>query len=166
MESARDGRTAKPWRCCRALTGEIERWQKALWKFSSVGHIGKVGGPKAWMEPVNPLTAKQEVRYKLPVPGEPELTIYLVATDAGDGNEGDVVVWDQPRLVAPGRPDLLLRDMREVSAELKRRRDVVFASAAKCLAAAAEASAAPEGKPAIADLAQRHGWMPSAQRVA
>ena len=33
-----------------ALVAEIAEWQKALWKFSSVGHIGKVDGPKAWME--------------------------------------------------------------------------------------------------------------------
>ena len=37
-----------------------------------------------------------------------EVTLYLVAGDAGDGNEHDVVVWDKPRLVRPGRPDLLL----------------------------------------------------------
>ena len=47
-----------------------------------------------------------------------EVTVSLVAADAGDGNEHDFVVWQQPRLVAPGRPDLLLRDVREVSREL------------------------------------------------
>jgi hypothetical protein len=51
-----------------ALAAEIAQWQKALWKFSSVGHIGKAGGPKAWMEPVNPLATKQEVRLKLAAP--------------------------------------------------------------------------------------------------
>src|ERR1051325_7187727 len=34
-----------------ALAAEVAQWQKALWKFGSVGHIGKLGGPKAWMEP-------------------------------------------------------------------------------------------------------------------
>ena len=51
-----------------ALAADIAQWQKVLWKFSSVGHIGKVGGPKAWMEPVNPLSPKQEVRLKLAAP--------------------------------------------------------------------------------------------------
>ncbi len=32
----------------------IGRWQQSLWRFTSVGHIGKVGGPKAWQEPVDP----------------------------------------------------------------------------------------------------------------
>ena len=54
-------RTAKP-ADAGALAAEIAEWQKALWKFSSVGHIGKLNGPKAWMEPLNPLIAKQEVK--------------------------------------------------------------------------------------------------------
>ena len=49
-----------------AIAAEIARWQKALWRFTSVGHIGKVGGPKAWMEPVSPLVARQELRLKMP----------------------------------------------------------------------------------------------------
>ena len=32
-----------------AMVIEIGEWQKNLWKFSSIGHIGKIGGPKAWM---------------------------------------------------------------------------------------------------------------------
>jgi hypothetical protein len=140
-----------------AITAEVAGWQQALWKFSSVGHIGKVGGPKAWMEPASPLASKQDVRLKLPAAGDGgEVTLYLVASDAGDGNEHDVAVWHQPRLVAPGRPDLLLRDVRAVSGELARRRELVFASAAKALAAAAEAGAA-QGQADVAGLAGRHG---------
>ena len=64
---------------------------------------------RAWLEPVNPLIARQEVRFKIPAsPDGEEVTLSLVARDAGDGNEHDFVVWQQPRLVAPGRPDLLL----------------------------------------------------------
>ena len=101
-----------------ALAAEIARWQKALWRFTSVGHIGKVGGPKAWMEPVTPIVARQELRLKMPAAAGGEVTLYLVAGDAGDGNEHDFVVWEQPRLVAPGRPDLLLRDVRDVARQL------------------------------------------------
>jgi AraC-like DNA-binding protein len=140
-----------------SLVAEIEQWQRALWKFSSVGHIGKVGGPKAWMERVSPLTARQEIRYKLPASDGKDVTIYLVATDAGDGNANDFVMWEQPRLVAPGRPDLLLRDVRAVSTDLAQRRQQVFASAASCLDAAAEATIAAVSKPDVAALAQKHG---------
>ena len=135
-------RAAKP-ADAASLAADVAPWQKVLWKFSSVGHIGKVGGPKAWMEPVNPLSTKQEVHLKLAAPTNGnDFVIYLVANDAGDGNANDFVVWQQPRLVVPGRPNLLLRDVRDFTRELTARRDKVFASTAKCLTAAAEVSAA------------------------
>ena len=130
-----------------ALVAEIEQWQKVLWKFSSVGHIGKLNGPKAWLEPVNPLATKQEVRIKLPAPANSdEVVLYLVASDAGDGNTNDVVVWQQPRLAVPGRPNLLLRDARRFARELSARRESLFAATAKCLAAASDLSAATNAR--------------------
>ena len=138
-----------------ALAAEIGLWQKGLWKFSSVGHIGKVGGPKAWQEPVTPLAPRQEMRLKLPATDQKEIVLYLAAGDAGDGNEHDFVIWDQPRLVAPGRPDLLLRDVRNVYGQLVTRREQVLATVSKCLAAAAEA-AASETPPELPALAQKH----------
>ncbi len=143
-----------------AVASEIGEWQKALWRFTSVGQIGKVGGPKAWMEPVTPITARQEVRLKMPATDGDEVTLSLVAGDAGDGNEHDFVVWDKPRLVAPGRPDLLLRDVRDVAHQLASLRDRAFSSAARCLAASAEASVA-EGQVDVPALARRHGVEPA-----
>lgn len=166
-----DGLRAR-WRTAKvedvaSLTADVARWQRALWKFSSVGHIGKVGGPKAWMEPVNPLAARQEVRIKLPEnaaattnaaveAGETkDVVLYLTAGDAGDGDAQDFAVWERPRLVVPGRPELLLRDVRRVTSELVRRRSETFAATAKSLAAAAEARAATEPIP-LAALAKKH----------
>jgi hypothetical protein len=139
------------------LAAEINRWQKALWRFTSVGHIGKVGGPKAWQEPVTPLTAAQEVRLKLSAPaaGQKDVTLYLVASDAGDGNDDDFVVWQRPRLVAPGRPELLLRDVRDFTREMTVRRTRTLAATAQALDAAAEASRAT-GNTDVAALAQAH----------
>ncbi len=140
-----------------ALAADIAQWQKVLWKFSSVGHIGKVGGPKAWMEPVNPLSPKQEVRLKLAAPTNGnDVVIYLVASDAGDGNANDFVLWQQPRLVVPGQPDLLLRDVRDFSHEMTARREKVFAVTAKCLVAAAELSST-SNQLDVAELSLRHG---------
>jgi len=149
------------WRSARpedaaTLAAEIARWQRALWQFSSVGHIGKLNGPKAWMEPISPLTARHELRWKAPpVADAQEVVLYLAARDAGDGSEHDFVVWERPRLVAPGRPDLLLKDLRRVTGELARRREGIFTSAAKCLAAASEAQGA-SGAVDVPALAQRH----------
>ena len=147
-----------------ALAADIARWQQALWRFTSVGHIGKLNGPKAWMEPVDPFTARQDFKLKLPAESgagsnakdSDEVVLYLAAGDAGDGNAQDFVVWERPRLVAPGRPDVLLRDVRATSSELAARRAQLTATAAKCLGAAAEASAA-QGEIDVKALAQRHG---------
>ena len=152
------------------LAAEVSRWQQALWRFTSVGHIGKVGGPKAWQEPVLPLTARHDLQVKLAAPpetnptrergtGEREVTLYLVTSDAGDGHDNDFVIWDRPRFVAAGRPDLLLRDVREVSRQLIARREKLFASTAQCLAAAAEAGESKE-RLELGPLAQKHGVEP------
>jgi len=152
------------WRTARvedapALTAEISRWQKALWRFTSVGQLGKLGGPKAWMEPVSPLVDQQALRIKMPDLSSGEVTLYLAARDAGDGSEHDIVIWDKPRLKAPGRPDLLLRDVRGVARELAELRRQAFAASATCLDAAAEASAL-NGRVDRDALAKRHGVEP------
>ena len=149
-------RTAKP-TDAPALAASIAQWQRALWRFTTVGHIGKRNGPSAWQVPVLPLAAAQEVRVKLPAPTNGnEVTLYLLASDAGDGNESDFAVWENPRLVAPGRPDLRLRDVRDAVLAFQSQRERVSASAAKCLAAAAEAGALPD-KAAVDQLAAKHG---------
>jgi hypothetical protein len=148
-------RTAKPGDGA-ALAAEIGRWQKSLWKFSSVGHIGLVGGPKAWQEPVSPLAARQDVKLKLTASAQQrEVALYLTAGDAGDGNANDFVVWQQPRLVAPGRPDLLLRDVRDFAREMTARRKRTLAATAKALNAAAEVAQTAE-KVDVAALARKH----------
>lgn len=149
-------RKAKP-ADAAALAADIAAWQKELWRFNTVGHIGKVGGPKRWMDPVNPLAAQQELRFKLPAANEAgEVVLTLVTSDAGDGKEHDFVVWHSPRLVAPGRPDLLLKDLRQTAALLAAQRERVLADTVKYLAAAEEA-AATEGKTEVAELAKKHG---------
>lgn len=129
---------------------EVARWQAALTRFQTVGHV------KPWMVPVDPLQSRQEIRVKLPAtPDGRRLSLHLSATDAGDGPHGDVTVWEQPRLLMPGRPDIPLRDVRRLAATLAARRDALFARSASFLAAAAEA-AATETAPDVATLASRH----------
>ena len=149
-------RAAKP-ADAPALAASIAQWQRALWRFTTVGHIGKRNGPSAWQVPVVPLAAAQEVRVKLPAPSSGnEITLYLLASDTGDGNEHDFAVWENPRLVAPGRPDLHLRDVREAVLTFQTQRERVAASVTKCLAAADEASALPD-RSGLAQLAAKHG---------
>ncbi len=135
----------------KALAAEINIWQNALMRFQSVGHM------KQWMVPVSSIASRQEVRVKVPAASKGnEVSLYLLAGDAGDGNANDYVLWQQPRFVIPGRPDLPLRDVREFTEQFLKRRERAFASTAQCLAAAAEASAKPATLD-VAALAKRHG---------
>ena len=117
-------RVAKPGEAA-ALTKTIAQWQQTLWRFTQVGHIGKRDGPKAWQVPVTPLASAREVRMKIPAPaaGKSDVTLYLAASDAGDGNANDFAVWENPRLVAAGRPDLSLRDVRSAVECISARRE-------------------------------------------
>ena len=125
-----------------ALVQEITQWQRSLFRFASIGHIGKRGGPKAWMESISPLVERHEVKHAIKTPpGAKEVTLYLATSDAGDGNDHDFVVWERPRLVAPGRPDILLRDVRSISSRLAKRRTELLGTAKECLAAGSEALA-------------------------
>ncbi|HEY2341543.1 MAG TPA: DUF1587 domain-containing protein, partial [Chthoniobacteraceae bacterium] len=152
-------RNAKP-EDAKRLATEIEDWQASLWKFNNVGQIGKRGGAKSWQEPVTPLVTTQEVRIKLPKSenGQP-IKLYLSAASLGGNDVHDCVIWDHPRLVAPGRPDLPLRDVRRVDSEFATKRAKFLSSAAQCLTAAAEGDAASAAMD-IPTLAQRHGIDP------
>ena len=100
------------------LVAEIRRWQRSLWKFNSVGHFNR------WLEPALPLVTKQS--FTIPIKAEAEgekVVVYLFVGDAGDGNEGDFLVWKRPRfegnpIPVPGDPPrpsdlppILLRDL-------------------------------------------------------
>jgi len=138
-----------------ALAAEVAGWQKHLWRFTTVGHIGKVGGPKRWMETVTPLESQQQLRWKFEPTEAEAITVRLVLTDAGDGAEHDVVVLEQPRFVAQGKPDILLRDLRTVASQRAARRKLVLGSTVKYLLAAEEAAAA-QGLAKVEDLASKH----------
>ncbi len=106
-----------------ALAGAIRKWQGALWRFNSVAYAFD----GAWQVPVAPLVNAIALRKPFPetLPTD-EIVLYLSAGDAGDGHEGDLVVWRKPRLEKPGRPPLLLRDVRGLTRYLvARRRDVL-----------------------------------------
>ncbi len=139
-----------------ALAAEIGRWQAALVSFQSVGHM------KSWMNPVDPLIGRQEVRVKIPRPAEGSpatgnaVKLYLAAGTAGDDASDDLIVWEDPRLVAPGRPDLPLRDLRGVTRELAERRERFFAATARALTAAEDAGKS-DGDVIVDELAKKHG---------
>lgn len=139
-----------------ALVATIVQWQQTLWRFTTIGHIGKRDGPAAWQVPVEPLAVRQEIRAKLPAPQDGKnITLYLATSDASDGNDHDIAVWENPRFVAAGQPDLLLRDVRQAVATLTAHRELVLNSASVCLEAAADAGTSADSM-AIDQLAAKH----------
>ena len=100
-----------------ALAADVAAWQKGLWTFGPVGLYGKKGIPARWMRPVNPLVTWEDIHFDIGFPSTPEdekkeeVVVSLVVTDAGDGNDQDFVVFQQPRLIAEGHPDILLRNL-------------------------------------------------------
>ncbi len=95
-----------------AVTKLIQDWQQSLWRFASVGHIGKQNGPKGWLEPVTPFGTQHELRVRLAAPKDGSDTIlFLTTSDAGDGKAKGTVVWENARLVTKGGKDVSLRDL-------------------------------------------------------
>jgi len=140
---------------------DVEAWQQSLWRFGTIGHIGKASAAASWQDPVTPLVAKQEMKLKLAPPADGgDLTLYLSVSDAGDGNENDLAVWENPRLVVAGRADLPLKEVLAGAEQLEKRRGAAVATVTQCLAAVDEAEQAT-GRTDIAQLAQKHGADPA-----
>jgi hypothetical protein len=117
------------------VAADVAPWQQVLWRFANVGHIGKEKGPKAWQESVTPLTSRHEMRVKLD--SDRDVTLYLTTSDAGDGAEGDEVIWERPRLVSSGRPDLPIGDLPGLVAHLETQRARLIENTEACLNAIA-----------------------------
>lgn len=136
---------------------DIEAWTDVLWKLNSIGHLGKVDGPKSWMEAVTPLAAKHELKLKLHPPADGgDLKIYLSTGDAGDGNTHDFAVWENLRLVLPGHPDLGIRSVRAALQQIVERRIQLLSSVEQCLAACHEAEFQSGGTD-VKSLALKYG---------
>jgi hypothetical protein len=142
----------------------VMSWQQALWKFSSVGHIGKRDGPKAWQEPVDPIRNSQELRLPL-TPfangknANDDVTVYLQVADAGDGNTSDALVLSNPRLIAPGRPELPLKGLDAVVNTITSEQQQWIEQTAEILVALDRWGEAPEGK-SIEDWAKSQSLPP------
>jgi hypothetical protein len=144
------------WRAGHLNVSDIEPWQNSLWRFTNVGHLGKAGGPKAWMEPASPLVPQQQFKVNLSAPDDgQDVLLYLFAGDAGDGNADDIALWENGRIVTAGRPDLMLKDVRWFVGRLEQRRSAIAMTATRCLDAAHEATSSSE-RIDVTHLAQKH----------
>ena len=100
--------TAKPTDVSARIVWDVRKWKERLWSFGPVGQIGREGRPDAWMNAVNPVTAQQELRLKIPADAKGEIRVFLAAGDGGDGATGDAVRWVHPRVVLKDQPAIPL----------------------------------------------------------
>ncbi len=132
-----------------ALAGWIGVWQEALFRFNNVGHFN------AWLEAVDPVAEKREVRVPLGSPGGDAVErLFLVSTPVVEGSGR--LRWKGGRLEGGGRPPVPLGDIRETVRRLGRLRGEALAQTEVYLKAAAEAMDSGE-EAAIVALAARHG---------
>jgi hypothetical protein len=127
------------------LVAEIAQAQKKMWKFNSIGHIGRDGGPLRWMEAVGVRTlvaSRQDFKWKLPTAADGnDVVFYLATGDAGDGNDNDYVVWKNLRLEGGGRPPLPLRDVAGLQQRIDQQRLKMLGHTANYLTAASAVNA-------------------------
>jgi hypothetical protein len=94
-----------------ALTAEIMAWQSVLWRFVPIGsyRYGNMTREVA----NDPAAADVDVlRWAgKPAPGQSEIVLYLASRELSPGVPGSQVIWHRPRLEAPGKAPLLLRDL-------------------------------------------------------
>lgn len=116
------------------MVNEVTTWHQVLVRKQNVGHL------KPWMVPLDPIV--DQVALALPVAqiGDQSISVTMQASDAGDGSEGDVVVWRRPRLVGPGMAELPLSELPRFHAERTFFRDRFVAETERALAALATVS--------------------------
>ncbi len=137
-----------------ALVAEVSAWQGLLWKFVPIGSY-RYGNTVRQV--ANDPGAAEMQALKLPfkpVPGQSEVTLYLVAREFPTVGEPGLVVWQRPRFEGAGKPSLLLRDYSQFGPAFEAEYQAVFANTAKYLAAAVEL--ANDRKLSVNDLVKKH----------
>ncbi|MFP6765296.1 MAG: DUF1592 domain-containing protein [Planctomycetaceae bacterium] len=148
------------------LVAMIGEQQKILFQFNTIGHIGRKGKPKIWMEPVTPMAARRDFSLKLPDEATSDVPVFLVAGDAGDSNSADYVVWQNPRLVQENGPDILLRDIAGLRKRMRQVQREALSRTTAYLAAVSEyATATGEPQKKLAAMAAKHRLDESALKV-
>lgn len=94
------------------MTDTIRRMQQALWRFNSVGQIGRAGGPTAWMEPVSPIVSSIALRLPLSAEEGKDTVFHLSPTQIDGGDRPDMIELQRPRLeFSDHRPPIMLKSL-------------------------------------------------------
>ena len=149
------------------LAAWIGGQQQVLFQYNPIGHIGKDGKSKVWMDIATPLTNRRDFSVRLTEQDSSDVSVFLSASDAGDGHEGDFVVWQNPRLTIENGPDIQLRDLAGLQQSLEKAQTEALVRTADYLAAIAEIQAGGESltEELLAAVAERRNLEPSALKA-
>jgi mono/diheme cytochrome c family protein len=137
-----------------ALAAEVSAWQSLLWRFVPIGSY-RYGNTVRQLPRDPQFSGRLHLEMKpSQAPGQKGVVLYLVSRAYPPGKEGGSVVWERPRFVAAGKPDLLLRDYADFGSQFEVDLQSLFADTARYLTAAAEAASSPDQKPQA--LARKH----------
>jgi RNAse (barnase) inhibitor barstar len=148
-----------------ALAALITDQQKHLWKYNSIGHVGKEGEPGIWLEAVSPIATSREFNVKLQPDNQEEVSVYLIARPKiGEAKGADALVhWDNARLTKEGEADILLRDLAGLEKRVTALQKEALSNIHRYLDAVMEVKAAlPSSPDQRQSVAQKHGVAPSA----
>ena len=139
-----------------AIAEWIRGWQDRLWTFQSVGHLSII---RPWQAPANPMSDRSDLQWKLTPAGDGN-SVELSLQAAPLGEENTVVLWEQPRVVRPGKSPVLLRDVPAATAAFSRYRSETLASLEQLLAIAFRAKQSNDTEVDTATLARDHAVSP------
>ncbi|OWK36423.1 hypothetical protein FRUB_08986 [Fimbriiglobus ruber] len=144
-----------------ALADAVAGWQTGLWQAVKVGSyvhstpngLAESTSRQVALDP--PAAASVPLRVSIkPVPGQPDVTLYLAASEAAPAGPGHVV-WQRPRFEGGGKSPLLLRDYAQYGPAFEVDYPSAFIGSAKYLAAVVEV--ANDRKLSPDDLARKYG---------
>ena len=140
------------------LVSLIEAQQQVLFQYNPIGHIGKDGKSKVWLDVANPIVSRRDFQVRLPDQESGDVSIFLTASDAGDGRDGDFVIWQSPRLTIDNGPDILLRDLAGLQRRLAQAQQDALSRTTDYLAAVGELETAGAGltDDSLAAVATKH----------
>ncbi|MFO0814181.1 MAG: DUF1592 domain-containing protein [Gemmatales bacterium] len=142
-----------------SLSQTISQWQAALWKEVKIGNYIQQAG-SGYAESHSRQTAVDPAAVDIlplrlpvkPAPGQNDVVLYLSARDLFPPASGSKVIWQRPRLEAPGLPPLLLKDYPQYGHEYVVDYQAIFSQTERYLQAVAEARTGKN----LDELAKQH----------
>jgi hypothetical protein len=148
-----------------AITSMIKAWQDVLWKLDSLS----ISWHGNWQVPEPATAASRKFTQKITMgDDDTETTLYLTALDIGDGPDGDVVAWKQPRLVSNDqkKAPIFLVDVAPLVAEIESNIDNAVRSTSDYLAGVVELSKSKsKGSGSLETIAQSRDLDPDVLRA-